>query len=93
MGELQVMLDYLVPPMTWPNADEYADAKVCRQGYFSNWTIPIFTSMNMDNRRGLGWDKPITGTEDGPTSTSSSASTFGHVDILGPPSGPTLLKS
>ncbi len=52
--------------------------------YFSNWTIPIFTSaQNMENRRGLGWDKPITGTEDGPTSKFSSASTFGHTGYTG----------
>ena len=54
------------------------------QQYFNNWTIPIFTSaQNMENRRGLGWDKPITGTEDGPTSKFSSASTFGHTGYTG----------
>jgi len=52
--------------------------------YFNNWTIPIFTSaQNMENRRGLGWDKPITGTKDGPTSKFSSASTFGHTGYTG----------
>ena len=58
--------------------------KYAGKEYFSNWTIPIFTStQNMDNRRGLGWDKPITGTEDGPTSKFSSASTFGHTGYTG----------
>ena len=52
--------------------------------YFQNWTIPIFTSaQNMENRRGLGWDKPITGTDEGPTSRFASASTFGHTGFTG----------
>ncbi len=54
------------------------------KSYFQNWTIPIFTSAQyMDNRRGLGWDKPITGTDEGPTSKFSSASTFGHTGFTG----------
>ncbi|OEK02412.1 glycosyl hydrolase [Roseivirga sp. 4D4] len=58
---------------------EYAEKK-----YFQNWTIPIFTSAQyMENRRGLGWDKPITGTDEGPTSKYSSASTFGHTGFTG----------
>lgn len=58
---------------------EYAEKQ-----YFNNWTIPIFTSAQyMDNRRGLGWDKPITGTDEGPTSQFSSASTFGHTGFTG----------
>lgn len=58
---------------------EYASKR-----YFQNWTIPIFTSaQNMENRRGLGWDKPITGTDEGPTSQYSSASTFGHTGFTG----------
>lgn len=52
--------------------------------YFEPWTVPIFTAaQNMENRRGLGWDKPITGTEDGPTSKYASASTFGHTGFTG----------
>ncbi|WP_420385020.1 glycoside hydrolase family 3 N-terminal domain-containing protein [Roseivirga sp.] len=52
--------------------------------YFNAWTIPIFTSaQNMENRRGLGWDKPITGTDEGPTSRFASASTFGHTGFTG----------
>lgn len=52
--------------------------------YFNTWTIPIFTSaQTMENRRGLGWDKPITGTDEGPTSKYASASTFGHTGFTG----------
>ncbi|MFY0593345.1 glycoside hydrolase family 3 N-terminal domain-containing protein [Roseivirga sp.] len=52
--------------------------------YFNDWTIPIFTSAQfLENRRGLGWDKPITGTDEGPTSQFSSASTFGHTGFTG----------
>ena len=58
---------------------QYADKK-----YLNAWTIPIFTTpQSMENRRGLGWDKPITGTEDGPTSKYASASTFGHTGFTG----------
>lgn len=58
---------------------QYADKK-----YLNAWTIPIFTTpQSMENRRGMGWDKPITGTEDGPTSKYSSASTFGHTGFTG----------
>lgn len=54
------------------------------QQYFQPWTVPIFTSkQGEDNRRGLGWDKPITGTEDGPTGKLASASTFGHTGFTG----------
>lgn len=52
--------------------------------YFNNWTVPIFTTpQSVDNRRGLGWDKPITGTDEGPTSIYASASTFGHTGFTG----------
>ena len=58
---------------------EYAGTR-----YFNNWTIPIFTSAQfLENRRGLGWDKPITGTDEGPTSQYASASTFGHTGFTG----------
>lgn len=54
------------------------------QQYLNAWTIPIFTTpQSMENRRGMGWDKPITGTEDGPTSKYASASTFGHTGFTG----------
>ena len=61
------------------NMGEYAGKK-----YFESWTIPIFTTpQSMDNRRGMGWDKPITGTDEGPTSQFASASTFGHTGFTG----------
>lgn len=54
------------------------------QQYLNAWTVPIFTTpQSMENRRGMGWDKPITGTEDGPTSKYASASTFGHTGFTG----------
>ena len=37
----------------------------------------------MDNRRDLGWDKPITGTDQEPTSIYAFASTFGHTSFTG----------
>jgi len=52
--------------------------------YFDKWTIPIFTMpQSVNNRRGMGWDKPITGTDEGPTSQFASASTFGHTGFTG----------
>lgn len=61
------------------NMGGYAEKK-----FFEDWTLPIFTTaQSIDNRRGLGWDKPITGTDDGPTSSYASASTFGHTGFTG----------
>jgi len=61
------------------NMGEYAGKR-----YFDKWTLPIFTMpQSVNNRRGMGWDKPITGTEDGPTSKFASASTFGHTGFTG----------
>lgn len=61
------------------NMGEYAG-----KSYFEKWTLPIFTTpQSVNNRRGMGWDKPITGTEDGPTSQFASASTFGHTGFTG----------
>jgi beta-glucosidase-like glycosyl hydrolase/CubicO group peptidase (beta-lactamase class C family) len=61
------------------NMGQYAGKR-----YFSDWTVPIFTTpQSMDNRRALGWDKPITATDEGPTSRYSSASTFGHTGFTG----------
>ncbi|WP_268123120.1 glycoside hydrolase family 3 N-terminal domain-containing protein [Roseivirga pacifica] len=61
------------------NMGEYAGKR-----YFNGWTVPIFTNaQNMENRRGMGWDKPITATDEGPTSKFASASTFGHTGFTG----------
>lgn len=61
------------------NMGSYAGKK-----YFNDWTIPIFTMpQSVNNRRGMGWDKPITGTDEGPTGQLASASTFGHTGFTG----------
>jgi len=52
--------------------------------YFSKGTVPYFTKKQFDeNRRGLGWDKPVE--EDGPSPTSHYATplTFGHTGFTG----------
>ncbi|WP_339698107.1 glycoside hydrolase family 3 N-terminal domain-containing protein [uncultured Roseivirga sp.] len=54
------------------------------QKYYELNTIPAFTSQQTeDNRRGMGWDKPIVGKDEGPTSRYASASTFGHSGFTG----------
>jgi CubicO group peptidase (beta-lactamase class C family) len=46
-------------------------------------TLPYFTKKHFArNRRGLGWDKPITG-GGGPTSKYASTQTFGHTGFTG----------
>lgn len=52
--------------------------------YYSKGTVPYFTRKQYDdNRRGLGWDKPVE--DDGPSPTSHYASplTFGHTGFTG----------
>ncbi|MGM0582615.1 MAG: glycoside hydrolase family 3 N-terminal domain-containing protein [Bacteroidota bacterium] len=52
--------------------------------YLSKGTVPYFTRKQFDeNRRGLGWDKPVE--EEGPSPTSHYASplTFGHTGFTG----------
>ncbi|MGW8122218.1 glycoside hydrolase family 3 N-terminal domain-containing protein [Roseivirga echinicomitans] len=52
--------------------------------YFEQNTVPAFTAQQMvNNRRGMGWDKPIVGKDEGPTSRYASASTFGHSGFTG----------
>ncbi len=52
--------------------------------YFQPGTIPQFAaSQYQGNRRGMGWDKPIVGVDEGPTSRYASASTFGHTGFTG----------
>ena len=54
------------------------------KSYYSVNTIPAFTSQQTeDNRRGMGWDKPIVGKNEGPTSRYASAATFGHSGFTG----------
>ena len=52
--------------------------------YFQPNTLPQFTYQQyQQNRRGMGWDKPVVGLNDGPTSRFASASTFGHTGFTG----------
>ena len=52
--------------------------------YFEPNTIPRFAARQyQSNRRGMGWDKPIVGLDEGPTSRYASASTFGHTGFTG----------
>jgi CubicO group peptidase (beta-lactamase class C family) len=52
--------------------------------FFDQKTIPTFTSQQTaNNRRGMGWDKPILGKDEGPTSKFASQSTFGHSGFTG----------
>jgi beta-glucosidase-like glycosyl hydrolase/CubicO group peptidase (beta-lactamase class C family) len=52
--------------------------------FFNSTTIPSFTrQQTSDNRRGMGWDKPIVGKNEGPTSRFASKSTFGHSGFTG----------
>ncbi|MCE7991980.1 MAG: serine hydrolase [Roseivirga sp.] len=52
--------------------------------YFQPNTIPQFAARQYQgNRRGMGWDKPIVGLDEGPTSRYASATTFGHTGFTG----------
>jgi beta-glucosidase-like glycosyl hydrolase/CubicO group peptidase (beta-lactamase class C family) len=52
--------------------------------YFSKGTVPYFTKKQFDdNRRGLGWDKPVGEKGPSPTSHYASALTFGHTGFTG----------
>ena len=52
--------------------------------FFEPTTIPQFVQQQYDeNRRGMGWDKPVVGQEEGPTSRHASGSTFGHTGFTG----------
>ena len=52
--------------------------------YFNENSVTQFTAkQTLDNRRGLGWDKPAPKGEDGPTSDAASPRTFGHTGFTG----------
>lgn len=54
------------------------------KNYFKPETIELFTQKQYEsNRRGLGWDKPVTDEYGGPTSEYSSGDTFGHTGFTG----------
>ena len=52
--------------------------------YYSKGTLPYFTRKQYDeNRRGLGWDKPVEEKGPSPTSHYASPLTFGHTGFTG----------
>lgn len=52
--------------------------------YFAKGTVPYFTKQQFgDNRRGLGWDKPVSEKGPSPTSHYASPLTFGHTGFTG----------
>ncbi len=52
--------------------------------FFKRETVELFTSKQYENsRRGLGWDKPLVGDFNSPTSEFASARTFGHTGFTG----------
>ena len=52
--------------------------------YFKPETVALFTKKQYEtSRRGLGWDKPIQGEWNSPTSLYASPSTYGHTGFTG----------
>ena len=52
--------------------------------YFKPETLAEFTAQQYENsRRGVGWDKPVTGSQRGPASYYASYKTFGHTGFTG----------
>ncbi|HNP18661.1 MAG TPA: serine hydrolase [Fulvivirga sp.] len=52
--------------------------------YFMKGTVERFTSQQYEsNRRGIGWDKPVLGEWNSPTSRFASGKTFGHSGFTG----------
>jgi len=52
--------------------------------YYTPETVKKFTSRHFEsNRRGLGWDKPVHGEWNSPTSRYASQKTFGHTGFTG----------
>jgi beta-N-acetylhexosaminidase len=57
----------------------YGDIK-----YFMPGTVKRFASQQYEsNRRGMGWDKPVVGEWNSPTSAYASGKTFGHTGFTG----------
>ncbi len=60
------------------------DGKYGGSTYFMKGTVERFTSQQYEsNRRGIGWDKPVLGEWNSPTSRFSSSKTFGHSGFTG----------
>lgn len=58
---------------------KYGDTK-----YFMPGTVKRFASQQYEsNRRGMGWDKPVVGQWNSPTSVYASSKTFGHTGFTG----------
>jgi beta-N-acetylhexosaminidase len=52
--------------------------------FFKTETVNMFTAKQYENsRRGLGWDKPIVGDFNSPTTELASPKTFGHTGFTG----------
>lgn len=52
--------------------------------YYKPETVKLFTTKHFDSsRRGLGWDKPVQGEWNSPTSRYASPATFGHTGFTG----------
>lgn len=52
--------------------------------YYKPETVKLFTAQYFEsNRRGLGWDKPVQGEWNSPTSVYASPRTFGHTGFTG----------
>ena len=52
--------------------------------YYGPETVQLFTSRQFaSSRRGLGWDKPVQGEWNSPTSRYASPATFGHTGFTG----------
>lgn len=52
--------------------------------YYKPETVELFTARHFaSSRRGLGWDKPVPGDWNSPTSIYASPSTFGHTGFTG----------
>ena len=52
--------------------------------YFKPATVRLFTARQFaSSRRGLGWDKPVHGEWNSPTSRYASPATFGHTGFTG----------
>src|SRR5690606_11329315 len=52
--------------------------------YFHSGTVPYFAGKQTNqNRRGLGWDKPVKESGPSPTSRYASPLTFGHTGFTG----------
>lgn len=52
--------------------------------YYKPETVRLFTTKHFESsRRGLGWDKPVQGEWNSPTSRYASPSTFGHTGFTG----------